>query len=197
MQDQLLTLGGTPFKAAHHCKFWLPCSIRDRQAKWLNEKIHTLTPFTILEDSKKGVPMLDSSKHQVLIVDDDASTRDCLALFLQVSGYEVTTAANGEEALAQLNSGVPAVLLSDLYMPEMSGFELLPIVRRQFPTLPIVAMSAEHETRNAIPGGVTADAYYAKGHGNLRFLLSVLSVMTGASAAQAVNDFARCKSFID
>lgn len=126
--------------------------------------------------------MLDSSKHQVLIVDDDAAMRNSLSLFLQVSGYEVTTAANGEEALALLKEGTPAVLVSDLYMPEMSGFELLHIVRRQFPTLPIVAMSAAHETRDTIPGGVTADAYYAKGRGNLRFLLRVLSVMTGDSA---------------
>lgn len=141
--------------------------------------------------------MLDSSKHQVLIVDDNASVRDTLALFLQVSGYEVSTAANGAEALALLKVGTPAVLLSDLYMPEMSGFELLPIVRRQFPTLPIVAMSAAHETRDAIPGGVTADAYYAKGRGNLRFLLRVLSVMTGDSAAHAADGLAGSNSVMD
>jgi CheY-like chemotaxis protein len=149
----------------------------------------------ILEESKGS--MLDSSRHHVLIVDDDASVRDCLALFLQVSGYEVTTAANGAEALALLQVGTPAVLLSDLYMPEMSGFELLPIVRRQFPKLPLVAMSGAYATRDAIPGGVMADAYYAKGHGHLRFLLRILSVMTGDSAAQAADDFATSKSFID
>jgi CheY-like chemotaxis protein len=141
--------------------------------------------------------MLDPSRHQILIVDDDETVRNSLALFLKVSGYEVSTTANGAEALALLKEEAPAVLLSDLYMPEMSGFELLPIVRRQFPTLPIVAMSAAHETRDAIPGGVTADAYYAKGRGNLRFLLSVLSVMTGDSAAQAADDLARSRSAID
>lgn len=141
--------------------------------------------------------MLNPSRHQVLIVDDDATFRNSLALFLKVSGYEVSTAANGEEALALLKEGAPAVLLSDLYMPEMSGFDLLPIVRRQFPALPIVAMSAAHDTRDAIPGGVIADAYYAKGRGNLKFLLRVLSVMTGDSAAQAADDFARAQSVID
>ncbi|MGZ4867540.1 MAG: response regulator [Candidatus Angelobacter sp.] len=137
--------------------------------------------------------MLDPLRHQVLIVDDDASVRNSLALFLKVSGYEVSTATNGLEALALLKRGIPAVLLSDLYMPEMSGFELLTIVRQQFPKLPLVAMSAGHETRDAIPGGVTADAFYAKGHGNLRFLLRVLSVMTGVPAAHAADDPARSK----
>ena len=141
--------------------------------------------------------MLDSSRHHVLIVDDDATVRNSLALFLKVSGYEVSTAANGLEALALLKERAPAVLLSDLNMPEMSGSELLPIVRRQFPTLPIVAMSAGYETRDAIPGGVIADAYYAKGRGNLRLLLRVLSVMTGDLAAQAAEDRARSKSVID
>jgi len=141
--------------------------------------------------------MFDPSRNHVLIVDDSASVRDSLALFLKVSGYEVSTAANGLEALALMKREIPAVLLSDLYMPEMSGFELLAIVRQQFPKLPIVAMSAAHETRDAIPGGVTADAFYAKGHGNLRFLLRVLSVMTGFRAAPAADDPARSKPFIN
>lgn len=129
--------------------------------------------------------MLDPSRHQILIVDDNASVRDTLALFLQVSGYEVTTAANGEEALALLNAAAPAVLLSDLYMPEMSGFELLAAVRQKFPKLPLIAMSGAYESRDAIPGGVTADAFYAKGLGNLRLLLNVLSAMTRIPSAQA------------
>src|SRR5579864_9589674 len=80
-------------------------------------------------------PMLNPSRHQVLIVDDDAAVRNSLSLLLKASGYEVTTAANGVEALAQLKSGLPAVVLSDLNMPKMSGFELLSVVREQFPRL--------------------------------------------------------------
>jgi CheY-like chemotaxis protein len=102
-----------------------------------------------------------------------------------VSGYEVTTAANGEEALALLKQGTPAVLLSDLNMPEMSGFELLSAVRQQFPQLSLVAMSGAYESKDAIRRGVTADAFYAKDHGNLRFLLNVLSAMTRTPAAHA------------
>jgi CheY-like chemotaxis protein len=79
--------------------------------------------------------MLNPSRHQVLIVDDDAGVRDSLALLLKASGYEVSTATNGVEALVLLKSGLPAVLLSDLNMPQMSGYELLSTVRQQFPQL--------------------------------------------------------------
>lgn len=132
--------------------------------------------------------MLDPSRHQVLIVEDDASVRTTLTLLLKASGYEVSTATNGLEALALLKMGLPAVLLSDLNMPEMSGFELLPIVRQQFPTLSVVAMSCAYETVDAIPGGLIADAYYAKGHGNFKGLLRILSEVTSAHAVPAVEN---------
>lgn len=125
--------------------------------------------------------MLNRSRHQVLIVDDDDVLRNNLALLLEASGYEVSTAINGVEALTLLKSGLPAVVLSDLNMPEMSGFELLSVVRQQFPRLPLVAMSAAYETRSLAPDGLIADAYYAKG--NPRVLLRILSEMTASPDA--------------
>jgi CheY-like chemotaxis protein len=130
--------------------------------------------------------MLGASIHQILIVDDDVAVRTTLSLLLKASGYKVSTAANGLEALALLKIGIPAILLSDLEMPQMSGFELLALVREQFPRLPIVAMSGEYETPEAIPTGAVADAFYAKGHGNLKGLLRILSEMT--SAPKAMNN---------
>lgn len=127
-------------------------------------------------------------RHQLLVVDDDVSVRTTLTMLLQASGYEVTTAANGVEALMLLQSGLPAVLLSDLNMPEMSGFELLSEVRQRFPKLPVVAMSGAYETGDAIPGGVIADAFYAKGYGNPGVLLRILSEMTSAPAEHAVKN---------
>jgi CheY-like chemotaxis protein len=127
-------------------------------------------------------------RHQVLVVDDDASVRTTLTMLLQASGYEVTTAANGFEALLLLQSGLPAILLSDLNMPEMSGFELLSVVRQKFPKLRVVAMSGAYETADAVPGGAIADAFYAKGYGNPGVLLRILSEMTSAPAEHAANN---------
>jgi CheY-like chemotaxis protein len=127
--------------------------------------------------------MLNPSRYQVLIVDDDAGVRNSLALLLKASGYEVSTATNGVEALVLLKSGLPAVLLSDLNMPEMSGFELLAEARQQFPELFLVAMSGKYGTGEVVPDGVIADAFYAKGYGNPAVLLSILSEMIRAPRA--------------
>jgi CheY-like chemotaxis protein len=78
--------------------------------------------------------MVNPSRYQVLIVEDDAGVRNSLALLLKASGYEVSTATNAVEALVLLKSGLPAVLLSDLNMPETSGFELLSKARQRFPS---------------------------------------------------------------
>jgi CheY-like chemotaxis protein len=128
--------------------------------------------------------MLNPSRHQVLIVEDDAAVRTTLSLLLKASGYEVTTATNGVEALALLKMRLPAVVLSDLNMPEMSGFELFSEVRQQFPKVSLVAMSGAYQTEDAIPGGVIADAFYAKGHGNVRGLLRIISEMTSQSESR-------------
>lgn len=62
-------------------------------------------------------------RHGVLLVEDDADTRDALLALLEGSGYEVTVADNGRRALAALRMGLrPCVILLDLAMPVMDGF---------------------------------------------------------------------------
>jgi hypothetical protein len=76
-------------------------------------------------------------------VQPTAST--CLAAHervLQSSGYETATAINGFDALLQLKRKLPAIVISDLNMPEMSGFELLSVVRQQFPRLSLSPWAA-------------------------------------------------------
>lgn len=138
--------------------------------------------------------MLNPSRHQVLIVEDNAAVRTTLALLLKESGYEVSTAGNGLEALALMRMGLPAVLLTDLQMPVMSGYELLAIARKEFPRLSLIAMSAAYETQDAVPEGVTADAYYAKGRGSLKSLLRTISELT--SPLQASENTAKRMSSV-
>jgi CheY-like chemotaxis protein len=75
----------------------------------------------------------------------------------------VSTASHGFDALLQLRDNTPDLIVSDLNMPQMSGFEFLSVVRRRFPELLVVAMSGAYDSGEAIPGGVIADAFYAKG----------------------------------
>ena len=100
-------------------------------------------------------------KPKLLVVDDDLSVRDSLAqIFLSV-GYFVRTAFDGFSALGEIRSQLPDVLLSDLTMPGMSGFELLSVVRRLFPTIHVIAMSGLF-SGEGIPFGIAADGYHEK-----------------------------------
>jgi CheY-like chemotaxis protein len=124
-------------------------------------------------------------------VDDDSGIRECLEMLLISSGYEVCTAADGFTALLQLRGKLPAVIVSDLNMPEMSGYELLSIVRRRFPQVLSVAMSGAHRG-DIVPSGVIADAFYAKGQNPTRLLSTVATLLrtSGARVTAHLNDSA-------
>ena len=99
---------------------------------------------------------------RLLIVDDKKLIRTSLSLELTEMGYSVRSAQDGFSALYELREEIPDILLSDLNMPGMSGFELLRVVRRRFPTIQVIAMSGAF-SGDEVPSGVAADAFYQKG----------------------------------
>lgn len=105
--------------------------------------------------------MPDGFAFRILVVDDEPSIRTTAAAILSSKGYEVRTASSGFAALAELRRALPDVIISDLTMPHMSGFELLSVIRRRFPQIAVIAMSGEY---NGIPpAGLIADAFLTKG----------------------------------
>lgn len=106
--------------------------------------------------------MSNASRRQILVVDDNPSVRKTLAMLLVSAGYDVAVAEDGLAALSQLRKTLPDVIVSDLEMPCMSGFELLSVVRRRFPQILTVAMSGAYP-EDRLPMGVIADGFYAKG----------------------------------
>jgi CheY-like chemotaxis protein len=134
-----------------------------------------------------GSIMPTASKAEILVVDDDAAIRNSLALVLQSCGYGTSTAVNGFDALLELKRRLPAIVLSDLNMPQMSGFEFLSVVRRRFPQISVIAMSGAYHSAESVPGGVIADAFYAKGHGDPETLLRIVAGLIQTSAAHAVD----------
>ena len=99
---------------------------------------------------------------RLLIVDDEPAIRISMSLVLNEIGYDVRTAEDGFSALAEFRKEVPEVLISDLNMPGMSGFELLSVVRRRFPMMNTVAMSGAF-CGDEVPSGIAAHAFYQKG----------------------------------
>jgi CheY-like chemotaxis protein len=103
-----------------------------------------------------------AKQFRLLIVDDDAAVRDVTSEIFMEVGYRVETATDGADALKVVDSFRPDLLITDLRMPGMSGFELLVIMRERFPQLPVIAISGEY-TGDSLPEGVIADAFLCKG----------------------------------
>ncbi|HEU4939857.1 MAG TPA: response regulator [Vicinamibacterales bacterium] len=94
---------------------------------------------------------------RVLLVEDHADTRQMYAEFLGME-FEVVTAANGEDALKRMRTEVPHLIVTDLSLPVMDGFELVTQVRRdaRLQSIPIICLSGygghEHEQRARAAG---------------------------------------------
>ena len=86
---------------------------------------------------------------------------------LRTHDYEVLTATDGFAALLVMRGGRPDVIIAELNLPRMSGFELLSIVRTRFPQVAVVAISDEY-TPVTVPHQAICDAFVAKG-ANLDF----------------------------
>jgi signal transduction histidine kinase/CheY-like chemotaxis protein len=92
---------------------------------------------------------LDHSPSNVLIVDDDPSTRHTLRQMLDKEGFEVAEAENGRVALEQVGHFRPSVILLDLMMPEMDGFEFVANLRdrEEWRDIPVVVLTAKDVTQ--------------------------------------------------
>jgi CheY-like chemotaxis protein len=130
--------------------------------------------------------IMPTHQSTVLLVEDDGDLRRALAALLAQTGYRVRTAWDGVSALLEMENGLPDLIVSDLYMGRMSGFELLPIIRLQFPEIPLIAMSGAFSS-NQVPAGVVADGFYQKGTHPV-FLVRLLSSMTRLSSCYPIMD---------
>jgi CheY-like chemotaxis protein len=100
----------------------------------------------------------------LLIVDDEPAIRTEMSQVLTGIGYHVRSAEDGFAALVEIRNQQPDIILSDLNMPGMSGFELLSVVRRSYPSIQVIAMSGAFSGEEA-GSGIAADAFYQKGCG--------------------------------
>jgi DNA-binding NarL/FixJ family response regulator len=102
---------------------------------------------------------------RLLVVDDDPSLLRAVAETLRAEGYEVTTARRGADALVRVAEALPDLIVSDIRMPGMDGYELVRNLRAASRTrlIPIVFLTAKDETADRIAGFRTGvDAYLTK-----------------------------------
>jgi CheY-like chemotaxis protein len=103
-----------------------------------------------------------ASVNPIMVVDDDESILDLVQMVLEDEGYSVVLARNGAEALAQLDRISPALILLDMRMPEMDGWEFAEAYRQaQARTAPIVVITAARDAAERA-AQVKADGYVGK-----------------------------------
>jgi DNA-binding response OmpR family regulator len=105
---------------------------------------------------------LDPRNLTVLVVDDEARIIDFIRMNLELEGFRVLEAANGYEALERLKEDLPDLIILDVMMPEMDGFETLKHIR-EVSTVPVIMLTVRQEEGDRIRGlDLGADDYITK-----------------------------------
>jgi serine phosphatase RsbU (regulator of sigma subunit) len=86
----------------------------------------------------------------ILIIDDDRSVRDMLALYLKTQGHQVRTAPDGEQGVAACREDLPQIVMCDLRMPGMDGHAVVEALHADFPELPVMMVSGTGDLSDAV-----------------------------------------------
>jgi CheY-like chemotaxis protein len=108
---------------------------------------------------------MSGEPRRILVAEDDRFLRKAAEMALKRHGYTVVTAANGEEALRAAQSVLPDLILLDLIMPKLNGFDVLQALKKEAPTaqIPVIVLSnlgQDRDVQQAMDAG--AAAYFIK-----------------------------------
>src|SRR5512136_1943062 len=123
----------------------------------------------------------------ILVVDDKESVRTLVRDYLRAEGFRVATAENGREALFVARHEKPDLILLDIMMPEMDGYEFIPIYRKEADT-PIILLTARLDESDKVLGlELGADDYVTKPFGMRELLARIRAVLrrTGQDSPSA------------
>lgn len=121
---------------------------------------------------------------RVLIVDDEPNIVTALEFLLEKRGYEVTVAVNGEEALAQVETFKPDLVLLDVMMPKVSGYEVCQRLRSdpRWQGIKIVMLSAKGREVEVSKGmSLGADLYVTKPFSSAELVATIDTLLSGST----------------
>jgi len=151
--------------------FWLPMPESHGDMGW-QHLVQKLT-HVCTEDSEDQ----QQQDRVILVVDDDANIRELLSQHLDIEGYEVRQAANGQEAIAQIKQEKPDLVVLDVLMPKLNGFDVAAILKNDPETMqiPILMISADDRSERGYRIGV--DQYLTKPISSEQFLQRVQTLL--------------------
>ena len=125
---------------------------------------------------------------KILVVDDEASIVTMLAYNLKKEGYDVVTAEDGEVALEKFESEKPDLLLLDIMMPKMDGYEVCRKIREKS-NVPIIMLTARADEVDKVVGlEMGADDYVTKPFGNRELIARVKANLRRSDIAPVTNN---------
>ena len=119
----------------------------------------------------------------ILVVEDDLPLRKMMSAFLSMNGYRTQTAGNGEEALAVMERVLPDLVIADVMMPVMDGWQLTEEIRHGWPMMPVILVTARDSIEDKRTGfAAGADDYLTKPLDLDELLLHVNAVLRRSQA---------------
>jgi two-component system OmpR family response regulator len=127
-----------------------------------------------------------ASPHRILVVDDEPNILDVLAMALRFQGFQIETAATGEQALAAAASFKPQLMVLDIMLPDMEGFEVARRLGAQRAEIPIIFLTARDATEDKIRGlSIGGDDYVTKPFSLEELIARIRTVLRRTGKAEA------------
>ncbi|GED69820.1 DNA-binding response regulator [Brevibacillus reuszeri] len=115
---------------------------------------------------------------KILIVDDEAHIRELISLFLRSEGFDIVEATNGTEAFSIIESTPIDLVILDIMMPHMDGWELCTALKEQYPDIPILMVTAKGESAQKVKGfQLGTDDYVTKPFDPLELVMRVKALL--------------------
>ena len=127
-------------------------------------------------------------KQTIMVVDDDPNIAQLVKLYLEKEGFEVTVETRGDEAVAAFQKNPPSLMLLDIMLPGMDGYQVCRAIR-QISTIPIIMLSAKDETFDKVLGlELGADDYITKPFEGKELVARVKAVLRRSSPGESEKD---------
>ena len=132
---------------------------------------------------------MNATPNHILVVDDDDRIRELLRRYLSQLGYRVTTSPDGEKARQLLEQLMFDLVVLDVMMPKMDGFELLQHIRQRDKVTPVILLTARGESSDRIEGlKIGADDYIAKPFEPEELALRIAAVLRRVTIDEPVEE---------
>ena len=127
----------------------------------------------------------ETAPHRVLVVDDEPNIADVVAMALRYQGFGVETAATGEEALARVAAFRPHLMVLDVMLPDMEGFDVAQRLGAQRAAVPIIFLTARDATEDKVRGLTTGgDDYVTKPFSLEELIARIRTVLRRSGVAE-------------